>query len=69
MVGAKVCDLTEDLLWFVCGLYVGVLMSSLKKNQVASLCSHLKPMTTGKDRCIGSGVGFKRLHEVVRWVF
>ena len=28
-VGAKVCDLTEDLLWFVCGLYVGILMSSL----------------------------------------
>ena len=22
MVGAKVCELTEDLLWFVCGLYV-----------------------------------------------
>ena len=22
VVGAKVCDLTEDLLWFVCGLYV-----------------------------------------------
>ena len=29
VVGAKVCDLTEDLLWFVCGLYVGILMSSL----------------------------------------
>ena len=29
LVGAKVCDLTEDLLWFVCGLYVGILMSSL----------------------------------------
>ena len=33
LVGAKVCDLAEDLLWFVCGLYVGILMSSL------SLCS------------------------------
>ena len=22
VVGAKVCELTEDLLWFVCGLYV-----------------------------------------------
>ena len=21
LVRAKVCDLTEDLLWFVCGLY------------------------------------------------
>ena len=29
VVGAKVCDLTEDLLWFVCGLYVGTLISSL----------------------------------------
>ena len=31
VVGAKVCDLTEDLLWFVCGLYVGILTSSLRK--------------------------------------
>ena len=30
VVGAKVCDLTEDLWWFVCGLYVGILTSSLK---------------------------------------
>ena len=29
LVGAKVCDFTEDLLWFVCGLYVGILTSSL----------------------------------------
>ena len=29
VVGAKVCDLTEDLLCFVCGLYVGILTSSL----------------------------------------
>ena len=29
LVGAKVCDLTEDLLWFACGLYVEILMSSL----------------------------------------
>ena len=29
VVGAKVCDLTEDLLWFVCGLFVGILMSPL----------------------------------------
>ena len=29
VVRAKVCDLTEDLLWFVCGLYVGILTSSL----------------------------------------
>ena len=31
VVGAKVCDLTEDLLWFACGLYVGILTSSLMK--------------------------------------
>ena len=29
LVGAKVCDLTEDLLWFVCGLYVGILTQIL----------------------------------------
>ena len=29
VVGAKVCDLTEDLLWFVCGVYVGILTSPL----------------------------------------
>ena len=33
VVGAKVCDLTEDLLWFVCGLYVGILTSSLRKQK------------------------------------
>ena len=27
---AKVCDLKEDLSWFVCGLYVGILTSSLR---------------------------------------
>ena len=31
VVGAKVCELTEDLLWFVCGLYVGMLTSSLTR--------------------------------------
>ena len=29
LVGAKVCELTEGLLWCVCGLYVGILTSSL----------------------------------------
>ena len=29
VVGAKVCELTDGLLWFVCGLYVGILMSPL----------------------------------------
>ena len=31
VAGAEVCDLTEDLLWFVCGLYVGILTSSLSR--------------------------------------
>ena len=31
LVGPKVCDLTEYLLWFVCGLYVGILTSSLRR--------------------------------------
>ena len=29
VVGAKVCDLTDGFLWFVCGLYVGMLTYSL----------------------------------------
>ena len=29
VVGAKVCELTDDFLWFVCGLYVGILISPL----------------------------------------
>ena len=27
LVGAKVCELTDGFLWFVCGLYVGILTS------------------------------------------
>ena len=34
LVGAKVCELTEDLLWFVCGLYVGILTSPLTYNNL-----------------------------------
>ena len=30
VVGAKVCELTDGLLWFVCGLYVGILTSPLE---------------------------------------
>ena len=29
VVGAKVCELTDSFLWFVCGLYVRILMSPL----------------------------------------
>ena len=41
LVGAKVSDLTEDLLWFVCGLYEGILTSkgpiprNDKKNKIS----------------------------------
>ena len=31
VVGAKICELTDGFLWFVCGLYVGILMSPLIK--------------------------------------
>ena len=32
MVRAKVCELTDGFLWFVCGLYVGILTSPLIKS-------------------------------------
>ena len=32
MVGAKVCELTDGFLWFVCGLYVGILTSPLREH-------------------------------------
>ena len=31
VVGAKVCELTDGFLWFVCSLYVGILTSPLTK--------------------------------------
>ena len=31
-VGAKVCELTDGLLWFVCGLYVEILTSPLSRD-------------------------------------
>ena len=30
VVGAKVCKLTDGFLWFVCGLYVGILTCPLR---------------------------------------
>ena len=38
VVGAKICELTDGFLWFVCGVYVGILTSPLnvisnKRNQ------------------------------------
>ena len=40
LVGAKVCDLTADLLWFVCGLYVGIWTSSLMKPHFVPIVSY-----------------------------
>ena len=37
VVGAKVCELTGGFLWFVCGLYVGILTSSLIFNNLKIL--------------------------------
>ena len=34
VVGAKVCELTDGFLWFLCGLYVGILTSPLKTDIV-----------------------------------
>ena len=30
VVGAKVCEVKDGFLWFVCGLYVGILASPLR---------------------------------------
>ena len=37
VVGAKVCELTDGFLWFVCGLYVGILMSPLMTRETGWL--------------------------------
>ena len=37
VVGAKVCELTDGFLWYVCGLYVGILTSPLRQSE-ASTC-------------------------------
>ena len=47
MVGAKVCELTDGFLWFVCGLYVGILMSSLTEGEVTSANSTRKHQPKG----------------------
>ena len=38
VVGAKVCELTDGFLWFVCGLYVGILTSPLTAAYPENLC-------------------------------
>ena len=45
VVGAKVCELTDGFLWFVCELDVGILMSPLRpctdfaSNSLAMVCN------------------------------
>ena len=50
LVGAKVCDLTEDLLWFVCGLYVGILMSPLILTIYCATSRYSSPDNTGNTK-------------------
>ena len=38
VVGAKVCELTDGFLWFVCGLYVGILTSTLRYRRTEVVC-------------------------------
>ena len=45
VVGAKVCELTDGFLWFVCGLYVGILTSPLKGLA-----------TVGRNICMGTNL-------------
>ena len=55
VVGAKVCELTEDLLWFVCGLYVGILTFSL----ILKECLKLNKMHHHTMSCyVASWVGY-----------
>ena len=37
VVGAKLCELTDGFLWFVCGLYVEILTSPLSKRVILKL--------------------------------
>ena len=41
VVGAEVCELTDGFLWFVCGLYVGILTSPLSMSHVTMPMSHV----------------------------
>ena len=41
VVGAKVCELTDGFLWFICGLYVGILTSPLLQS-TASFVANLE---------------------------
>ena len=49
VVGAKVCELTDGFLWFVCGLYVGILKSLLMPHLLLSI---LKPLHCPRHRLL-----------------
>ena len=59
LVGAKVCDLTEDLLWFVCGLYVGILTSSLNR---LGPSLHARFIGTKQEQAGGNSHPYPRMH-------
>ena len=42
--GAKVCELTDGFLWFVCGLYVGILTSPLTQPVTIADISQYLPL-------------------------
>ena len=58
LVRAKVCELTDDPLWFVCGLYVEILTSPLRNTlqttdgmraQYSKDCVHTRIQTLMMD--------------------
>ena len=52
VVGAKVCELTDGLLWFVCGLYVVILTSPLSFVHKGYFCwSALIELDNKKGEC------------------
>ena len=66
VVGAKVCDLTEDLLWFVCGFDVFPKVFSFRKVQEVSLCRILFIVLAGLayDLMFSCQYFQKQLHQV-----
>ena len=55
MVGAKVRELTDGFLWFVCGLYVVILMSPLNMCLCPTLMFYLKVCNLTVCRYFTSG--------------
>ena len=57
VVGAKVRELTDGFLWFVCGLYVGILTSPLSQRSNFN-CEGL---TVDRGRPLQGTVGVREL--------